>query len=143
MLIVYRTNADFAGQIVTLDGTTSAGAMDAYLASATPRPELAYLEVDERLLDADLLAALSVEKGAFLVLDGVLTRGGVACELGYTPGVTQQAVAALYADSVVDMLFNASEADLRMWLATQSTADVFVMIRDVLRQMAAAAGLVR
>ena len=143
MLIIYRTNAGFEGQLVSLDRAASVGAMVAYLANATPRPELAYLEIDERLLDAELLTALSVEQATFLVVDGVLTRDGVPCELGYTPGITQAATAALYADPVVNQLFNASEADLRTWLALQSTADVFVLIRDVLRQMAAAVGLIR
>jgi hypothetical protein len=57
MLVVYRTNDEFAGDIVSLDTITPAAAMAAYLA-AQDAPDIAYIEIGASALAEPVLGAL-------------------------------------------------------------------------------------
>jgi len=64
MLIVYRTNQGFAGDIVVLDPVTPAAAMDVYLAQPEA-PEIAYLDIQGGALAAETLGALIASVGGY------------------------------------------------------------------------------
>ena len=80
MLIIYRTNGEFAGDIVSLDAITPITAFATYL-TRQDAPEIAALDVAETTLSAETYGALvaSVEGygavGRFYVaeVDGVIS----------------------------------------------------------------------
>jgi len=64
MLVVYRTNEPFQGEIVNLDMVTSALALAVYLAQQDA-PEIAALVVAEQDLADDTLGALVASVGGY------------------------------------------------------------------------------
>lgn len=75
MLIIYRTNVGFEGDIVSLDFETPAAAMDIYLAQSEQPTEISYIEIAEESLEpqdiADLIASVRglTAPGRFYVAD--------------------------------------------------------------------------
>lgn len=64
MLIIYRTNAGYEGDIVSLDTVTPAAALASYL-TQQDAPALAALEVAEATLSAETLGALFASVGGY------------------------------------------------------------------------------
>jgi|WetSurMetagenome_2_1015567.scaffolds.fasta_scaffold01336_15 hypothetical protein len=77
MLIIYRTNPGFEGQIQTLDRHQLAIEFDVWLETATPAPNLAYLDIDELQMGTDALRDLFAHPDQYRVdvERGVLVRG--------------------------------------------------------------------
>ena len=80
MIIMYRTNEGFEGNIVSLDFQTPAAAVEAWLAVGAENggADLACLEIDQALLTTDVLADLVLyyaDPSHFYVaeVDGVLS----------------------------------------------------------------------
>ncbi|MBP8292326.1 MAG: hypothetical protein KAX65_06105 [Caldilineaceae bacterium] len=135
MLIVYRTNTDFAGQIITLDRQQSLTEFDAWRIATRPTPEMAAIEVDEKLLHGELLATLAVDVATYRVVDGALTLDGVPVDLGYVPS-TAGAAERMRSDPVMVALFDMDENGVRTWMATQTQSDINVLVWHALREMA-------
>jgi hypothetical protein len=85
MLIIYRTNKDFEGQIITLDKLSSPGEVDKWLAGevAKGKSESAYIEVNEAQMDQAVLADLAASKDKYRVRAGKLERDAKPVALGY------------------------------------------------------------
>jgi len=64
MLILYRTNPGFEGEIVNLDTITPSVAFAAYLAQQDA-PEIAALEIAEQNLTPEILGALVASVGSY------------------------------------------------------------------------------
>lgn len=101
MLIIYRTNKDFEGQIITLDKLSSPGEVDKWLAgeAAKGKSEAAYIEVNEAQMDQAVLAELATDKSKYRVRGGNLERDAKPVALGYdtatTPASPAKAIASL------------------------------------------------
>lgn len=143
MLVIYRTNPGFAGQVVSLDYQTPAVAMDRYLASEHGA-DLAYLEVDGRLLKRDLLADLLTAPGAVTVdhKAGALVHHGRTADLGYTPGAAETAERALREDATIQALLGMSDAELATWLSGKTTGELFRIVFRALRHLLRASRVV-
>lgn len=138
MLIIYRTNEGFAGQILTLDRQQTLAEFDAWRTGAQPTPEMAAIAVDDVLLRSDLLVALSASAEAYRVVDGALTMDGTPVDLGYEPSAIG-AVERMRSDPNMVALFDMDEPALRAWMATQAQADINVLVWQALRELARAA----
>lgn len=138
MIVVYRTNEGFAGQIVTLDRQQSLTEFEAWRTSTTPTPEMAAIEIDEKLLRGEVLANLATNTAAYRVVDGALTLDGAPVDLGYAPTAIG-AVERMRSDPNMVALFDMDEAALRTWMATQTQADINVLVWQALRELARAA----
>jgi len=68
MLIIFRKNPGFEGQIVSVDKTTLAPEMDAYLA-ANPdvAAEIGYLDIDEYLIGRENLQDFAANRERYSV----------------------------------------------------------------------------
>ncbi len=142
MIIWYRTNTDFEGQLANIARQQTPAEAQAWLDAQTDDPGQAYIALDERLIDPALLADLTTTPGAYTVEAGVLHKDGDPVDLGYTSDPAAE-LAALRSDPQMRTLLTMPEAQLRAWLETQTTADTFVLIRDVLAKMARTLGLSR
>lgn len=138
MLIVHRTNTDFAGQIITLDRQQSMTEFDAWRIATRPTPEMAAIEVDEKLLRGELLAALATNAAAYRVVDGALTLDGTRVDLGYQPSAIG-AAERMRSDPALVALFDMDEQALRAWMETQTQENINVLIWFALRELARAA----
>lgn len=89
MLIIYRTNPGFEGQIATLDYQTSPESFELWLNGEKThgRAELAFLQLNEALMTPALLAALEADQNAYRVIGGKLAKDGVPVPLGYDPAL--------------------------------------------------------
>ena len=88
MLIVYRINRGFEGQIVVLDRVTTPAEMDLWIAkeAALGRSDTAYVQVNEAEMDVDLLADLASDHSKYRINAGTLQNAkGDAVDLGYDP----------------------------------------------------------
>lgn len=151
MIIWYRTTEGFEGNLANIARQQTPAEAQAWL-DAQEDPGQAYILLDERLIDPALLADLVVNPGAYAVQAGALHKNashkdglqkdGQPVDLGYTSDPAA-ALSALRGNPEVVALLAMSEEQLRAWLATQSTVDVFVLIRDVLAGMARATGISR
>ncbi len=141
MLIIYRTNAGFEGQIVTVDLTQPKAAFDAYVAQAAPPVYMAALELDEKLLPDALHVGLLVNRDAYRVVDGGLQKDGAEVTLGYTPGDADVALANLRADAIIQSLLIATPSQLSTWIAGRTTAQALLVILQVLQYILRAARL--
>ena len=138
MIVVYRTNEKFVGQIITLDRQQSLTEFEAWRTAATPTPEMAAIEVDEKLLRGELLADLATNANAYRVVDGALTLDSAPVDLGYESSAIG-AVERMRSDPNMVALFDMDEAALRAWMETQSQSDINVLVWTALRELARAA----
>lgn len=138
MLIVYRTNEGFIGHIVSLNRQQSLVEFEAWRASTQPTPEMAAIVVDESLLRGELLANLVTNAAAYRVIDGALALDGVTVDLGYEPSAVG-AIERMRSDPNMVALFDMDEPALRAWMATQTQADINVLVWQALRELARAA----
>lgn len=138
MLIVYRTNEGFIGHIVSLNRQQSLVEFEAWRTSTQPTPEMAAIVVDESLLRSELLADLATNAAAYRVIDGTLTLDDAPLDLGYEPSATG-AVERMRSDPNMVALFDMDEPALRTWMATQTQADINVLVWHALRELARAA----
>ena len=138
MLIVYRTNEGFIGHIVSLNRQQSLVEFEAWRTSTQPTPEMAAIVVDESLMRAELLADLVFNATAYRVVNGALTLDGAPVDLGYEPTAIG-AVERMRSDPNMVALFDMDEPALRAWMATQTQADINVLVWQALRELARAA----
>lgn len=138
MLIIYRTNESFVGRVISLDRQQLLVEFEAWRTSAQPTPEMAAITVDESLMRADLLADLTTNASAYLVIDGTLTLDGAPVDLGYEPSAIG-AVERMRADPNMVALFDMDEPTLRAWMENQAQADINVLVWQALRELARAA----
>jgi len=141
MIIWYRTTEGFEGNLASIARQQTSAEAQAWLDSQDA-PGQAYIEVDERLMDPALVANLTLNSGAYTVEGGVLQHDGAPVDLGYSVDAAAVLV-AMRNDPSTAALLAMPETNLRAWLATQDTVDVFVLIRDVLAGMARATGVSR
>ena len=111
MLIVYRTNEEFIGHIVSLNRQQSLVEFEAWRTSTQPTPEMAAIVVDESLLRGELLADLATNAAAYRVAGGALTLDGTPVDLGYEPSATG-AVERMRSDTDMVALFDMDETAL-------------------------------
>lgn len=142
MIIWYRTNPNFEGNLANIARQQTPAEAQAWLDAQADDPGQAYITLDERLIDPALLADLTTNPGAYTVEVGTLHKDGDPVDLGYTSD-SDAALAALRDNPQTAALLAMPEDQLRAWLGTQSTADVFVLLRDVLAGMARAVGISR
>lgn len=143
MLVVYRTNKGFEGQIVSIDRTSTPAAMDVWLAMDPQRSaDTAYLYLDERLLRYELLSDLIASPDAYSVnpVSRQVVRGGVAVDLGYIPGVADASLVAIRSDPEVRALMEMDDAAVLTWVEGKTSnellATLYRTLRDVLRATA-------
>lgn len=141
MLIIYRANAPFEGQIVTLDRTTLAAEMDAYIAQSEKGEGVAYIQVAEKMLDPAVLVGLTRNPGLYRVVGGVLTKGGQPVALGYNATVQTTALTELKSDVTIRKFFTLTDAQLRTLLGTMTWQDAVVHLRNIIVKICRAAGL--
>lgn len=141
MLIVYRTNPGFEGQIIALDKLSSPAEMDAHIAQSEKGGDTAYLEVAEKMLTPALLVALARHPEEYRVVGNVLTKGGAAVTLGYNAAAQKAALAELKADVTIRKFFTLTDAQLRTLLGTMTWQDAVVALRGIIVKICRAAGL--
>mgnify|MGYP001428683572 CR=1 FL=1 len=141
MLIVYRTNPGFEGQIVTLDRTTLAAEMDAHIAQSEKGGDVAYIQVAEKMLDPAVLVGLTRNPELYRVVGGVLTKGGQPVALGYSVAKQETALSELKNDLTIRKFFTLTDAQLRTYLGTMTWQDAIVTLRSIIVKICRAAGL--
>ena len=141
MIVWYRTTEGFEGQLANIARQQTPAEAQAWLDSQDD-PGQAYISLDERLIDPALLADLTTNPGAYSVENDALHQDGQPVDVGYTSDPVA-ALTTLRDNPQTAALLTMPEAQLRAWLGTQSTADVFVLLRDVLAGMARAVGISR
>lgn len=142
MIVWYRTTKGFENQLANIARQQTAAEARGWLDAQESESGLAFIELDERVMDAGLLADLIVNPAAYAVENDALHKDGQPVDIGYTSD-PQAALSALRENPETAALLVMPEAQLRAWLGTQSTVDVFVLIRDVLAGMARAMGISR
>jgi len=142
MIIWYRTNTDFEGQLANIARQQTPAEAQAWLDAQEDDPGQGFIVLDERLIDPVLLADLGANPAGYTVEADILYKDGEPVDLGYTSDPAA-ALVELRGDAQARALLIMPEVDLRAWLDTQSTTDVFVMIRNVLGGMARALGVAR
>jgi len=142
MLIVYRKNPGFEGQIVTLDRSTLAAEMDAYLAQSEHGADVGYIEVSERMLAPAVLIGLALQPGQYRVVGGVLTKDGTPVVLGYNATAQGTALSELKGDVTIRKFFTLTDAQLWTYLGTVTWQDAVVTLRGIIVKICRAAGLV-
>ena len=141
MLIIYRTNPGFEGQIQSTDRTTLPAEMDAHIAQSEKGHDSAYIQVAEKMLDPAVLVGLTRNPELYRVVGGVLTRGGTPVALGYNAAVQTTALTELKSDVTIRKFFILTDAQLRTLLGTMTWQDAVVHLRGIIVKICRAAGL--
>ena len=139
MIVIYRTNAGYEGKIVYIDRQATVSEFSAWLAEAVE--PLACLQVEEKLLDPAVVADMLVNRESYAVINGVLQNGGANVTLGYTPGDADSNLAALRSDTAVQALLTWTPTQAATWIASKTTAQVFLVIFLLLQKMIKASKL--
>lgn len=144
MLVVYRTNKGFKGRIVALDRSSSTAEMERWIAESEEGRNVAYAEIDERLVSPALLADLAFRHEEYRVDPALgLTLGGQRVALGYKPEMITTARGELREDGQLRTLLSMTDAELAVWLSGRSQAQNFALAFRLLRYILRAAALVQ
>ena len=133
MIVIYRTNAGFEGKIVYIDRQGTVSEFSAWLAEAGE--PLACLQIEDKLLDPTIVADMLVNRESYAVVNGALQKGGANVTLGYTPGDADSNLAALRSDTAVQALLTWTPTQAATWIASKTTAQVFLVIFLLLQKM--------
>ena len=132
MLIVYRTNEGFVGQIQSIDKTSTMAEFE-----ASGIEDLAAIEVDEQVMNQALLVALAAEPAEFSVANKALMRDGEPVDLGYS--IDANAVRlSMRVDPVLLAFFDMTDEQAVAWLAANGAQTALLLIMRTLRDMARA-----
>ena len=115
MLIVYRTNPGFAGNIVNVERSGLPKEKDRFLATKEGK-DLSYIEINEKLADGEVVADLLSHNFRYTVDVNAKTllRDGKDVDLGYDSDDAKAKIAG-FDDPVVKKFFEATEAELSAW----------------------------
>lgn len=137
MLIIYRTNKGFGGQIAALARQQSAAEFAAWSA-ANADVALAALEVDAESMDPALLADLALGPEGYRVVAGELKRAdGTSADLGYSVDV-KASLAQMRENSTLKALFEMTDAQALAWIRANGEEAALIQVLRILRSFARA-----
>lgn len=142
MLIVYRTNAPFAGQIAFVHKGMAPKEIEKW-AGTEQAKDLAFIEINEALADQQIIADLvnSDERYTVNPVTKVLLKSGSAAVLGYDAVDVSAKIAELDSDPLISQLWTATDAQMTTFAGTKTTAQLFVLTWKIIRRVAIAAGV--
>lgn len=138
MLIIYRTNEGFGGQIASLDRVSTRAEFEAWQ-QANGEP-LAYVELDE-LLAAPVALELLTRRELFSIANGRLQKNKSDVQLDYRPGDAEAAQNELRGDTQIKALLTMTPVQVGTWIDSKTTKQALLVILQLLQQILRAARL--